>query len=77
MNGDFPTTWCEALFISFHKPNKSGNLPQDYWHIALTSCLCKLLDNIVDFHLMWHLELRILSQLHSLKADKLEVLLIH
>ena len=54
----FPTTWREALVISFLKPKKSSN-PQNYQPIALTSYLCKLLERIVNAHLMWLLESKI------------------
>ena len=54
--GDFPPSWREALILPFVKPGKSGSLPNDYRPIALTSCLCKLLERMVNFRLMWHLE---------------------
>lgn len=57
MKGDLSPSWCEALTLSFVKPSKSGSpnqLPSED-PIALTSCLCKLLE-MVTFKLMWHLE---------------------
>ncbi len=54
--GDFPPSWREAFIFPFVKPGKSGSLPNDYRPIALTSCLCKLLERMVNFRLMWHLE---------------------
>ena len=54
--GDFPPQWREALVLPFLKPNKSGTHPQDYRPIALTSCLCKLLERMINFRFMWYLE---------------------
>lgn len=54
--GDFPPSWREALVLPFVKPGKSGSSPSEYRPIALTSCLCKLLERMVNFRLMWHLE---------------------
>ncbi len=54
--GDSPPSWREALILPFVKPGKSGSLPNDYRPTALTSCLCKLLERMVNFRLMWHLE---------------------
>ncbi len=54
--GDFHPSWREALILPFVKPSKSGSLPNDYRLIALTSCLCKLLERMVNFRLMCHLE---------------------
>ncbi len=49
--------WTTGEFCpSFLKPNKSGNLPQDYWPIALTNSLFKLLERMINSRLMWYLE---------------------
>ena len=56
LSGDFPPQWREALVLPFLKPGKSGALPQDYRPIALTSCVCKLLERMINFRLMWFLE---------------------
>jgi len=54
--GNFPPHWREAIVLPFLKPNKTGTLPQDYRPIALTSCLCKLMEWMINFRLMWYLE---------------------
>lgn len=54
-DGNLPPHWLESL-PTFCKPNKSGILPQDYRPIALTSCLCKLLERMVNLSLMWYLD---------------------
>ncbi len=56
MKGDFPPSCREALILPFVKPGKSGSLPNNYCPIALTSCFCKLLERMVNFRLMWHVE---------------------
>ena len=55
-SGDFPPQWREALVLPFSKPGKSGSHPQDYRPIALTSCVCKLFERMINFRLMWYLE---------------------
>ena len=55
-SGYFPPEWRKAVVLPFLKPGKNPMLPQSYRPIALTSCLCKLLERIVNFRLMWHLE---------------------
>ncbi len=53
--GDFPPpSWREALILPFVKSGKPAFLPNDYRPIALTNCLCKLLERKVNFRLMWH-----------------------
>ena len=54
--GDFPPKWREALVLPFLKPHKSGTQPQDYRPIALTSCICKLFERMINSRLMWYLE---------------------
>ncbi len=54
--GDFYPSWREALILPFVKSSKQGSFPNNYRPIALTSCLCKLLERMVNFRLMWHLE---------------------
>ena len=55
-SGDFPPIWREAIVLPFLKPNKTGTLPQDYRPIALTSCLCKLMERMINARLMWYIE---------------------
>ena len=58
MEGEFPSTWRFSIVLPFVKPGKSGSLPQDYRPIALTSCLCKLFERMVNSRFMWLLESR-------------------
>ena len=42
--GDFPHQWRAATVIPISKPNKDHADPNSYRPIALTSCLCKILE---------------------------------
>ena len=48
--------WNFFYILPFKKPGKSGNHPGDYRPIALTSCLCKLLERMVNVRFLWYLE---------------------
>lgn len=54
--GDFPTTWREAIIVPVLKPGKDGSDPLHYRPIALTSCLCKLFEKMVNLRFTWFLE---------------------
>ena len=55
-SGEFPTSWLEALVIPIPKPGKDTSDPNNYRPIALTSCICKTLERIVNDRLVWFLE---------------------
>jgi hypothetical protein len=50
--GDFPANWTEAIVIPIPKPGKDPNKPDSYRPISLASCMCKLLEKIVNRRLM-------------------------
>ena len=52
----FPPEWRQAVVIPFLKPGKNLNDPSNYRPIALTSCICKLMERMVNTRLMWYLE---------------------
>ena len=52
----FPDSWRKATIIPIPKPNKDHTNPTNYRPIALTSCLCKLMEKLVNKRLMWYLE---------------------
>jgi hypothetical protein len=52
----FPTSWTKAIVIPFQKPGKDPKDPKNYRPIALTSCLCKLLERMVNNRLVYILE---------------------
>ena len=54
--GSFPPSWREATVIPIPKPGKDNTIPNNYRPIALTSCLCKTFERIVNDRLVWFLE---------------------
>ena len=56
----FPESWREALIISIPKPGKDHFNPLNYRHIALTSCICKTVERMVNERLVWYLEENVL-----------------
>ena len=52
----FPDSWRKATIIPIPKPGKDHTNPSNYRPIALTSCLCKLMEKLVNNRLMWYLE---------------------
>lgn len=55
ISGKIPCFWHEAEII-IPKPGKDHNDPINYYPIALTSCLCKTIERIVNDCLVWILE---------------------
>ena len=54
--GDFPEDWRLATVIPIPKPGKDHAEPTNYRPIALTSCLCKTLERMINKKLIWYLE---------------------
>nr|BDT63038.1 MAG: hypothetical protein [Trachysalambria curvirostris nimavirus] len=54
--GTVPITWKEAIIIPIPKPGKDAAIPGNYRPISLTSCICKLMEKMVNFRLTWYLE---------------------
>jgi ribonuclease HI len=52
----FPSAWRTAIVIPILKPGKDPTNPVSYRPIALTSCLCKVLEKMVNARLMYYLE---------------------
>jgi ribonuclease HI len=64
--GNFPSDWAEAIVIPFPKPEKDHSKPENYRPIALTSCLCKTFERMVNARLTWFLESNgVLTELQS------------
>lgn len=55
-SGKMPDSWKEATVIPIPKPGKDNTNPGNYRPIALTSCLCKLFERMVNTRLVWFLE---------------------
>ncbi|GBN40485.1 putative RNA-directed DNA polymerase from transposon X-element, partial [Araneus ventricosus] len=52
----YPSQWHEAIVIPILKPGKDSSNPLNYRPIALTSCLCKTLERMVNARLVFELE---------------------
>jgi hypothetical protein len=55
---NFPKEWRSATEISILKPGKNPTIAESYRSIFLTSCLCKVLERIVNKRLVYILEER-------------------
>ena len=53
---EYPNMWKIALVIPIPKPGKNHSDPKNYRPIALTSCICKTLERMVNNRLVWYLE---------------------
>ena len=56
MSGTFPETWRQSIIVPIPKSGKDTSNPQNYRHIALTSCLCKTLERMINSRLTWNVE---------------------
>ena len=58
LSGSFPDFWRHSFLIPVLKKGKVATDPNNYRPITLSSCLCKLMERMVSFRLMWILETR-------------------
>jgi potassium voltage-gated channel Eag-related subfamily H protein 8 len=54
--GDVPSIWKLANVIPIPKPGKDHSEPSNYRHIALTRCVCKTMERMINARLVWFLE---------------------
>lgn len=52
----FPDEWRQAVVLPIPKPGKDHSCPLNYRPIALTSCLCKLFEKMINCRLIAYLE---------------------
>lgn len=55
-SGQLPQIWKLAELIPIPKKDKDKRLPKSYRPVSLTSCLCKILERMVNRRLTWTLE---------------------
>src|SRR5207248_9531634 len=55
-SGEFPSSWHQAIVIPLPKPVKDTSYPNNYRPIALTSCICKTMERMVNSRLIYYLE---------------------
>ena len=65
VTGKIPLAWKKAIVIPFLKTGKPHTLPNSYRPIALTSCLAKSFESIVNVRLMFILEHRNLLDINQ------------
>ena len=54
--GQIPSSCQEATITPIPKPGKDQSNPTNYRPIALTSCICKTMERMVNDRLVWTLE---------------------
>ena len=55
-SNNFPKHWLEVIIIPIPKPGKDHYNLINYRPIALTSCICKTMERMVNAWLIWYLE---------------------
>jgi len=55
-SGNFPASWHQANVIPLLKAGKTPTDPSSYHPVALTSCMCKIMERMVNSRLVWYLE---------------------
>ena len=53
--GKFPDTWRQTTVIAIPKQGKDNSDPQNYRSISLTSCLCRIMERMINDRLVWYL----------------------
>ena len=54
--GDFPSDWRKVIIFSVPKPGKDPTNPTNYRPIALTGCICKPMERMINHRLFWYLK---------------------
>lgn len=55
-NNGFPNQWRESILVPILKPQKNSNNKESYRPIALTNCLCKIAERMINMRLQLYLE---------------------
>ena len=63
--GDFPSQWRKATIIPIPKAGKNLSDPGNYRPIALTSCIYKTFEQMVNTRLVWYLEYHAILRAHQ------------
>lgn len=68
--GLVPVSWKEVIIIPIRKPGKDPSKPENYKPIALTSHICKLMEQMVSERIMFSLEKR--GLIAAYQSEKVE-----
>jgi len=72
LTGNFPSSWRQSYVVPIPKPGKDTSNPTNYRPIPLTSCVCKVMEWMVNNRLVWYLERKKLSLPHRVVSVKVE-----
>ena len=53
---ELPSSWRQSYVVPISKPGKATTNPTNYHPIALTSCVCKIMERTINNRLVWYLE---------------------
>jgi len=56
LTGNFPASCRQSYIVPIPKPDKDTTNPTNYCPIALTSCVCKVMEQMINNRLVWYLE---------------------
>jgi len=56
LTGNFPSSWRQSYVVPIPKPGKDTSDPANYRPIALTNCVCKIMERMVNNRLVWYLK---------------------
>ena len=60
LSEEIPSSWKEAIVVPIPNLNRDFSDPTNYRPVALTSCLCKAMERMVNDRVVWVLESKIL-----------------
>jgi len=56
LSGKFPYAWCTSTVVPIPKPGGDVTDPSSYRPVALTSCICKVMERMINNRLVWYPE---------------------
>jgi len=56
ITGNFLSSWHQSYVVPISKPGKDTTNPTNSRPIALTSCVCKIMERMINNRLVWYLE---------------------
>jgi hypothetical protein len=74
--GEFAKEWRRATVVPILKPGKNPTNTESYRPISLTSCLCKILERIINKRLIYVLESRNIKYVFRKGRSTTDILVI-